>query len=216
VKRKGAVSLLKAILILSVAISFLVCPRFLQADTIYSYTSPAYNGCRGTYCSGGPYALSFTFDVASGTPLDNLTLFGAGSDVTADVSGFTFTDGSGLQIDQANATSYSFQIGTNASGAMTAWSVWANTVIPGSPEPTLEDVGSNSYTTATYVDYSMVGPGPDDASQNLGYWAPTAMPEPGTLLDLSIELLGLGTGMLALERRRSRHAEDSAGQAEGR
>ncbi|HEV2500909.1 MAG TPA: hypothetical protein VGY31_15160 [Terriglobia bacterium] len=200
----------KVILVISIATSFLILPGFLQADTIYSYTSPAYDECRGTYCSGGPYALSFTFDVAAGTPLDNLTLSGAGSDVTTDVSWFTFTDGSGLKIDQANAASYSFQIGTDTSGVMTAWSVWADAVIPGSPVPTLEDVGSNSYTTATYVDYSMVGPGPDDASQNLGYWVP--MPESGILLDLSVELLGLVTAALALGLKRSRHARDSAGQ----
>lgn len=201
---------LKVIFVLSIATSFLIRPCFLQADTIYSYTSPAYDECRGTYCSGGPYALSFTFDVAAGTSLDNLTLFGAGSDVTTDISWFTFTDGSGLKIDQTNAASYSIQIGTDASGVMTAWSVWADAVIPGSPEPTLEDVGSNSYTTATYVDYSMVGPGPDDASQNLGYWVP--MPESSTLLDLSVELLGLVTAVLTLDIKRSRHAGDSAGQ----
>lgn len=201
---------LKVIFALSIATSFLIRPSFLQADTIYSYTSPAYDQCRGTYCLGGPYALSFTFDVAAGTPLDNLTLFGAGSDVSVDVPSFTFTDGSGLKIDKTNATSYSFQIETDASGAMTAWSVWADTVIPGSPEPTLEDVGSNSYTTATYVDYSMMGPGPDDASQNLGAWAP--VPESSTLVDLSVELLGLATAALALRLKHSRHARDSAGR----
>lgn len=202
----------KVILVVSITTAFLICPRFLQADTIYSYTSPAYDQCRGTYCSGGPYALSFTFDVAvAGTSLDNLTLFGTGSNVTASVSWFTFTDGSGLKINQANATSYSFQIGTDSSGMMTAWSVWATaTLMPGSPKPTLEDVGSNSYTTATYVDYSMVGPGPDNASQNRGDWVP--VPESSTLLDLSVELPAVLVMALALDRRRSRHALDSAGQ----
>ncbi|MDE3180920.1 MAG: hypothetical protein KGM47_14840 [Acidobacteriota bacterium] len=201
---------LKVIFVLSIAASFLIRPNLLQADTIYSYKSPAYDQCRGTYCSGGPYALSFTFDVAPGAPLENLTLFDAGSDVTADVSWFTFTDGSGLKIDQTNAASYGFQIGTDASGTMTTWSVWAEAMIPGSPEPTLEDVGSNSYTTATYVDYSMVGPGPDDASQNLGYWAP--MPESSTLRDLSVDLLGLVTAALILGFKRSSSVGDSAGQ----
>lgn len=201
---------LKVIFVLSIATSFLIRPCFLQADTIYSYTSPAYDECRGTYCSGGLYALSFSFDIAAGTPLDNLTLFGTGSDVTADISWFTFTDGSGLKIDQTNAASYSLQIGTDASGVMTAWSVWADAVIPGSPEPTLEDVGSNSYTTATYVDYSMVGPAPDDASQNLGYWV--SMPESSTLLDLSVELVCLVTAALALKLKRCHHSGDSAGQ----
>lgn len=178
----------RTVTLVAVAVLFLLAPRSLRADTIYSFTSPAYDECTGTYCSGGPYALSFTFDVASVTPLDNLTLFGSGSDVTADVSSFQFTDGSGLEIGENNATAYSFQIATNSSGEMTAWSVWADTEMPGSTQPVFEAVGSNSYTTATYVDYSMVGTEANPA-ENLGNWTP--MPEPSSLLLLSVGLAGI-------------------------
>lgn len=184
---------LRTVVLAVVAVLFLIAPRSLHADTIYSYTSPAYDECTGTYCSGGPYALSFTFDVASGTPLDNLTLFGAGSNVTADVSSFSFTDGSGLEIGGANATAYSFQIGTDSAGDMTAWSVWADA--GGSTQPVFEAVGSNSYTTATYVDYSMVGTEANPA-ENLGNWAP--VPEPSSLLLLCVGLAGLA--MMALRK----------------
>ena len=61
------------------------------------------DNCLGTYCTGGPFALSVTFDVMAGTPLDSLTLGGTGSNITADISMFSFTDGSGLNINQSNA-----------------------------------------------------------------------------------------------------------------
>jgi hypothetical protein len=179
------------------AFFWLMLPGSLRADTVYSYTSPTYNNCTGTYCTGGPYALSFTFDVTAGTPLDNLSLFGSGSDITADVSSFTFTDGSGLEITQANATAYSFQIATDASGNLTSWAVWAD-ADPTSPIPLLEDVGSNNFGTDSY-DYSMVGPPPDDAVQNKGYYQP--VPEPSCSLLLGAGLLSI----LALAARYKRH-----------
>lgn len=174
-------------ILLAITVAFLILPGPLHADIVYTHTSPTYNQCSGTYCTGGPYALSFAFVMAPGTPLDNLTLFGSGSDITANISSFTLTDGSGLIINQKNATAYAFNIGTDAADNMTSWSVWAVSTVPGSPEPTLEAMGSNSFTTGTYVDYSMFGPGPDDASKNRGYWVP--VPETNCLVLLGVDLL---------------------------
>jgi hypothetical protein len=52
----------------------LTLPGALRADTIYNYTGAQYTAsdCVGTYCSGGPYALTITFDVVAGTQLNSL------------------------------------------------------------------------------------------------------------------------------------------------
>jgi hypothetical protein len=49
----------------------LVGPCAARADTIYTYTGNPYTSVGGTYATQSPF-LSITFDVASGTPLDNL------------------------------------------------------------------------------------------------------------------------------------------------
>lgn len=57
--------------VFSISLQGLLCLMLsgsLRADTVYTYTSPAYDVCYGTYASTGTmcaarYALSFTVDV---------------------------------------------------------------------------------------------------------------------------------------------------------
>lgn len=108
----------------------LVLPGSLQAQTVYTYTGNAYNpaDCFGVYCSGGPYALSITFDTTlTGSALDNLTVNTVtGGDLTADISSFSFTDGI-LAINQGNANLSPdftfFDVSTDNNGNITAWAL---------------------------------------------------------------------------------------------
>jgi len=104
------------------------------AITQYTYTGAQYNfsGCADTYCTGGPYALTVVFDVAAGTPLDSLS----NVNITADVTSFSFSDGSGFVITQASpGLTDSFVISTDPTGNMTVWSLNACTSPPPYFEP---------------------------------------------------------------------------------
>jgi hypothetical protein len=121
--------------VLSIGLLSLLClvlPGSLRADTIYSYTGNPYTVNLGTY-SGGTYSLSVSFDVAAGTPLDSLA---PDTNITADVTSFSFTDNHGLSITPANliGASDQFYVGTDSSGDITTWFVVADgtdAAIPG-------------------------------------------------------------------------------------
>jgi hypothetical protein len=108
----------------------LTLPGSLRADTIYTYQGAQYNvssGCAGSYCSGGPYGLVATFAVAAGTPLTSLN----NVDITADVTSFSFSDGSGFVITQADNTfSDQFIISTDANENITIWTLNVCTTPP--------------------------------------------------------------------------------------
>jgi hypothetical protein len=108
-----------AFLIFTLGLLCLTLPLPLSADTTYTYTGNNYTSCFGTYCTGGPYVISLTFDVKAGTQLDNLT---AGTNISTDVSTFSFVDGSGLSITQSNGVGH-FYVGTDASGDITSWNI---------------------------------------------------------------------------------------------
>jgi hypothetical protein len=87
--------------------------------TTYTYQGNNYTTCSGTYCTGGPYALSVTFDTTlTGSALDNLPFTNIASTITS----FTFTDGSGLTLDSNIGQ---FYISTNASGNLVSWVIGA-------------------------------------------------------------------------------------------
>lgn len=198
----------------------LVCaalPGSLRADEMYTYTGQDYNECAGSYCSGGPYALSITFDTS-------LTLAELASlpstDITSDITSFTFSDGSGNNIiDPGNSTSFDFTITTDASSDITAYSIAALVTPLDETGQFYEDFAS--FSTATgQEDFSWNYPEIADSPQNIGNygknesndnefegtWSPpastTAVPEPSTL-----PLFGIGLiGVLLLAARRKRLA----------
>src|SRR5271167_3953383 len=89
--------------------------------TQYNYSGDTYGtaDCDGPYCTGGPYALIITFDTSlTGAALDNL---GYNTDITSDITSFSISDGSGFALTKSTATSYNFQIGTDASGNLDWW-----------------------------------------------------------------------------------------------
>jgi hypothetical protein len=100
-----------------------------RAATIqYTISNDVYTECGGPYCTGGPYSLTVTFDVASGTNLDNLAFdqgplsTGTGGNVEPFITSFLFTDGTGLQITNSDVTGNDFfNIATDGSGNLTAW-----------------------------------------------------------------------------------------------
>jgi len=161
-----------------------------KADTVYTYTGNPFTSCVGTYTCGTTPFLSVTFDVTPGTPLDNLTLFSPGSDLTPDIMTFSFSDGSGLDITQANASDFGFEVSTNGSGAIVNWAIlaeipspldqyqfantdnWAGEIADGS-ESTPYGVGTNGGIPGTWT--SVV----------------TSTPEPSSSLLLGTGLLGL-------------------------
>ncbi len=127
----GGLMNLRARFVFSIGLLGLVCcllPGTLRAQTVYTYTGNAYDlaDCLGAYCSGGPYAMSITFDTTlTGNALDDLTIGTVtGGNLTADISSFSFNDGI-LSINQGNAGSSEFDVTTNNSGNITAWQLTA-------------------------------------------------------------------------------------------
>ena len=212
---------------LSIGVLGLVCaalPGSLRADEMYTYTGQDYNELGGTYTSGGPYALSITFDTS-------LTLAQLASlpdtDITADITSFTFSDGSANNIiDPGNSTSFDFTITTDASSDITAYSITALVTPLDETGQFYQDFASFATTTGqedfsqNYAEISDVEQGSTNYGKNESYantnyedkgsWsAPastTAAPEPGTL-----PLFGIGLiGVLLLAARRKRLAAAAA------
>jgi hypothetical protein len=167
-----------------------------KAGTIFTYTGNNYTTCGGTYCTGGPYALSVAFTTTlMGSSLANLPY----TDISATITSFTFTDGSGLTL---HSNLQSLDISTNASGNISTWLIGA--------------CGTTCDTQMQTNWHSPFGfiPGADFSETTAGFagnfgfissdpgsWGRT--PEPSTFVLLAIGLLVFG---IVLPRRAGRIA----------
>jgi hypothetical protein len=91
---------------------------------VYSYTGPDYSpmDCGGTYvanCTSDHLTGSFTTTLSL-SQLENLASY---SIPLFDIAGFSFSDGNGLTLSQANATVSILGITTNGSGDMNWWEI---------------------------------------------------------------------------------------------
>ena len=178
-----------------------------KADTVYTYTGNPYTSCAGTYsCNGTTPALSVTFDTTlTGSTLDNLTL-GSTGNITADITSFTITDGSGVTISLADAPAYYlFNIGTDGNGAIQSWNIDA--ILINAPpftdaftsyEAFFGDDGNDQSGYGRTAPTGTIQPGGGDGDINgaPGLWSssvdPVTTPEPSSLFLLSSGLIGLG------------------------
>ena len=91
---------------------------------LYSYVGPNYSpmDCTGTYvaqCSSYHLTGSFTTTLSL-SQLTNLTSY---TIPTADISSFSFSDGSGFSLSQANSTVSKLGVTTNGTGDIVWWVV---------------------------------------------------------------------------------------------
>ena len=90
----------------------------IPASTTYTYHGNPYNVCFGTYCSGGPYALSLVFTTSlTGSALANLPF----ANITSAITSFKFTDESGFYLDNSNSSFEDFYLSTDALGNIVTW-----------------------------------------------------------------------------------------------
>jgi hypothetical protein len=183
----------------------LVLPGSLRANTIYTYTGPAYTSCSGTYtCNGTTPSLSITFETTlTGSQLDGLA---PNTNILTDIIKFDFTDGSGLNLNQGNGSLNSFVVGTDSSGNITTWFIAAL----GSSPFQVADTCFGACVPSYFDDSESATGNGRTRGVTPGTWSTgtpvTATPEPSSVLLLGTGLLGLW----ALVARSKRYASPTS------
>ncbi|HEV3332953.1 MAG TPA: PEP-CTERM sorting domain-containing protein [Bryobacteraceae bacterium] len=176
----------------------------LRADNVYTYTGTDYTSCHGSDCFG-TYALSLSFDTTlTGAQLDNLAINTvSGGDLTAYVSSFSFTDGTGLSFSEANpypgGLTDIFDVSTDSNGNILSWNISAQLNGPGAvwiyaAETTDYNVITHDSGFANLDPTGQCGGCYNGGSQldAPGTWEVTQVtPEPTTYFGLGAGLMGL-------------------------
>lgn len=160
-----------------------------KADTVYTYTGNPFTSFGGVEHCPPECSISGSFTVAA--PLLNLTLAASGGNVTP--LSWSFTDGNAT-LTQANTDPglFHFNLQTDGSGAITAWSVF----LASSGGDTI-GLGTDSglIDLSNYEANSPFGLGAAQNSNDQGTWTmsstTTAAPEPSSVVLLLAGLLGL-------------------------
>lgn len=187
----------KTLIGLTGLLAVLLTAQTAEADEIYTYVGNPYSLCSGAYSAGpafpdscnSTFRVQGSFTTSLGLPsLENLSNF---TIPAADITAFSFTDGSG-SIASSNAASFLFNISTNAFGEITSPQGW-DVLLWGSGI----EMSTSSCDVAPCIgaqDWTQSGSAYGQTSfENPGAWSapidPAPTPEPATLSMFGIGLL---------------------------
>lgn len=200
------------VLLFGVLCFVLVCTA--RADQTYSYTGNPYTTCNGTdVCNGTTPALTITFTVND----EGEFLLDSGADYedfAKFLTSFSFTDGTGLSITDANIIpgGASFLLAANIGGSLLAWDIGVHSTNCFAGSGSWSPFSNFPSDLPTTDDSGCFTPGPPggpfgngDNMNDAGTWmigtgtgtgsgggTGTNVPEPSSILLFEIGLLGLG------------------------
>jgi hypothetical protein len=182
-----------------------------MADTIYTYTGPAYSFCSGAY--GGPscdtHNLTVTFDLttALGDGLLEATTGDISSNDPSEIKSWSFTDNTAT-VNAGNLLSpaaFELDFSTNGSGVITNWVLQAS-----SASAALESFGSlaaqSDYTYAVVGGFGQVPQIGSCVGCTGGSWnvqtSTPGVPEPKNVILIALGLIAMAGVQRKLQRAR--------------